>query len=63
VGQGEETIRELSEISQILGVSETEVISRAIHNFYIKLKKEEQISEQGNSVLFRILQGPRTATR
>lgn len=39
-----ETIRELSEISQILGVSETEVISRAIHNFYIQLKGEEQIS-------------------
>lgn len=30
-----ETIRELSEISQILGVSETEVISWVIHNFYI----------------------------
>jgi len=33
-------------------VSETEVISRAIHNFYIKLKKEEQISVGGAIISF-----------
>lgn len=33
-------------------MSETEVISRAIHNFYIKLKKEEQISDGGAIVSF-----------
>ena len=38
----EETLRELKEITQVLNITETEAISRAIHSFYLQLKGEEE---------------------
>ena len=38
----DETIKELREIAQTLGISETEAVSSAIHSFYLQLKGEEE---------------------
>ncbi len=43
----EETLQELREIAQILGISETEAVSRAIHSFYLQLKGEESGAVSG----------------
>ncbi len=48
----EETLRELQEIAQTLGVSETEAISRAIHHFYLSLKGEEEGYTSGAIIPF-----------
>jgi len=48
----EETLEELKEIAEILGISETEVVSRAIHAFYLQLKREEQATVSGPIVPF-----------
>jgi len=43
----EETLQELREIAQTLGISETEAVSRAIHSFYLSMKGEEQGAVSG----------------
>lgn len=48
----EETLEELKEIAEVLGISETEVVSRAIHTFYLQLKGEEQVTVSGSIVPF-----------
>ena len=48
----DETIKELREIAQTLGISETEAVSRAIHSFYLQLKGEEQGTVSGAIVPF-----------
>ncbi len=46
----DKTLTELQEITQTLGISETEAVSRAIHLFYLQIKGEE-ISAIGGSSL------------
>ncbi|WP_459775866.1 hypothetical protein [Aquifex pyrophilus] len=46
----ENTIRKLKELSEILNVSETEVVSRAINLFYLQLKGEEK-TVMGSSIV------------
>ncbi|GAB6066273.1 hypothetical protein JCM9492_13660 [Aquifex pyrophilus] len=48
----EEILKELKEISSLLGISETEAISRAIHSFYLQLKGEEGYTVSGSIVPF-----------
>ncbi len=48
----QETLKQLKELSQLLGISETEVVSRAIHFYYISLKGEEKSIEGGPIVPF-----------
>lgn len=45
-------IEELKEIANTLGISETEVVSRAIHILYLQLKGEEKNSFSGSIVPF-----------
>jgi len=48
----DEVLGELREIATILGISETEAVSRAIHSFYLQLKGEEQATVSGSIVPF-----------
>jgi len=48
----DEVLNELREIVTILGISETEAVSRAIHFFYLQLKGEERASVSGSIVPF-----------
>lgn len=48
----EDTLRELKEVANTLGISETEAVSRAIHSFYLQLKGEEQGAVSGAIVPF-----------
>ena len=48
----QDVVRELREIADTLGISETEAICRAIHSFYLSLKGEEQGAVSGAIVPF-----------
>ena len=48
----DETLEELREIAQTLGISETEAVSRAIHHFYLSMKGEERGAVSGAIVPF-----------
>lgn len=48
----QETLKQLKELSQLLGISETEIVSRAIHFYYISIKGEEKSIESGSIVPF-----------
>jgi len=48
----DDVLRELREIANTLGISETEAVSRAIHSFYLSLKGEEQGTVSGAIVPF-----------
>lgn len=45
-----EIVQELEQIAQTLGISETEAVSRAIHAFYLQMKREEQMVVSGSIV-------------
>ncbi|GAB6066218.1 hypothetical protein JCM9492_13740 [Aquifex pyrophilus] len=48
----QKTIEELREIASLLGISETEAVSRAIHSYYLQLKGEEGYATSGAIVPF-----------
>jgi len=48
----EDIVKELEELSDIFGITETEVISRAIHFLYLQTKGQENISTGGSLVPF-----------
>ncbi len=46
----QEIIEELKKIVETMNVSETEVVSRAIHNLYLQIKGDEQNTVDGSIV-------------
>jgi len=48
----EDTVKELEELAGILGITETEVVSRAIHFLYLQTKGQESTSFSGSLVPF-----------
>ncbi len=48
----DDTLEELREIAQTLGISETEAVSRAIHHYYLSMKGEERGAVSGAIVPF-----------
>ncbi len=43
----DDIIKELQEIASILNITETEVVSRAIHTMYLQIKSEEKVTVSG----------------
>lgn len=47
-----DTVKELEELARIFGITETEVVSRAIHFLYLQTKGQESTSVSGSLVTF-----------
>lgn len=48
----EDIVKELEELAEIFGITETEVVSRAIHFLYLQTKGQENTSVSGSLVPF-----------
>jgi len=48
----EDIVKELEELAEIFGITETEVVSRAIHFLYLQTKGQESTSVSGSLVPF-----------
>lgn len=48
----EDIVKELEELAEIFGITETEVVSRAIHFLYLQTKGQENTSVRGSLVPF-----------